>query len=223
MIDLLAVCAHPDGLEAGLGGTFIKAKQEGLCTGLVLFTKGEAGGHAEAELRMREAEKAASEMELDYFAVLDFPDAGLFYSPEAVQALIPHLRKCEPRYLFTLLSEDYHPDHAAVSKITEAARFCAGLKKYSPDGKEWHCEDLLYFGVDDRRNRQRPELYVDISVVIDRKRRILEAHASQQILEPCMRMAEAYGQIAGVGYAEGLYLKAAFTVRHPGALFSKER
>ena len=64
---------------------------------------------------------------------------------------------------------------------------------------------------------------MDISDVIDRKRRILEAHASQQILEPCMRMAEAYGQIAGVGYAEGLYLKAAFTVRHPGALFSKER
>ncbi len=30
MVDLLAVCAHPDDLEVCAGGIFIKAKREGL-------------------------------------------------------------------------------------------------------------------------------------------------------------------------------------------------
>ena len=47
MVDILAVCAHPDDLEVCAAGMFAKAKKEGLKTGLVIFTRGEAGGYAE--------------------------------------------------------------------------------------------------------------------------------------------------------------------------------
>ena len=121
MVDLLAVCAHPDDLEAGLGGMFLKANLEGLCTGLIVFTKGESGGYTDKETRVREATEAAKILQLDYFKLLDFPDAGLYYEKAAVKALIPLLRECAPRYVFTMLQEDYHPDHVAVSRITENA------------------------------------------------------------------------------------------------------
>ena len=62
MVDILAVCAHPDDLEVCAAGIFAKAKKEGLKTGLVIFTKGEAGGHAQKCEREAEAVKASAEM-----------------------------------------------------------------------------------------------------------------------------------------------------------------
>ena len=131
MVDILAVCAHPDDLEVCAAGMFAKAKIEGLKTGLVIFTRGEAGGYAEQREREAEAKKAAEILKLDYFEMLNFPDAGVYFCKEAVDALIPHLRKCSPKFVLTLLEDDYHPDHTAVSRITRAACFTAGLKKLS--------------------------------------------------------------------------------------------
>lgn len=214
MIDLLAVCAHPDDLEVCGAGMFAKAKREGMKTGLVIFTRGESGGYAEQSVREKEAEKAAEILELDYFVMLSFPDAGVYFSEDAVEALIPHLRKCSPRYIFTLLEEDYHPDHAAVSRITRAACFAAGLKKYSQDNTDWHYNAILYFGADNKRNKRRPDIYVDVSDVIELKRKACEAHQSQNVLPLALAMAEEYGRTAGVSYAEGLYLEESIVVDH---------
>ena len=82
----------------------------------MIFTRGESGGYAQKCVREEEAEKAAAILQLDYFAMLDFPDAGMYFSKEAVDALIPHLRKCSPRFVLTLLEEDYHPDHTALQR-----------------------------------------------------------------------------------------------------------
>lgn len=170
MVDILAVCAHPDDLEVCAAGMFAKAKKEGLKTGLVIFTRGEAGGYAEQREREAEAKKAAEILKLDYFEMLNFPDAGVYFCKEAVDALIPHLRKCSPKFVLTLLEDDYHPDHTAVSRITRAACFTAGLKKYSDDDTDWHYDALIYFGADNRSNRRRPDIYVDISDVIEIKK-----------------------------------------------------
>lgn len=223
MVDLLAVCAHPDDLEAGLGGMFLKANLEGLCTGLIVFTKGESGGYTDKETRVREATEAAKILQLDYFKLLDFPDAGLYYEKAAVKALIPLLRECAPRYVFTMLQEDYHPDHVAVSRITENACFTAGLKLNSKDNTEWHYEGLLYFSADERTNRRKPDIYIDISDVAEGKKRMCAAHGSQNILSLAMSAAEAYGRIAGVRYAEGLYLRSSFLVHRPMDLFGNHQ
>ena len=65
MVDLLAVCAHPDDLEVCASGIFLKAKKEGRRTGLIVLTRGESGGHAEMETRLREAAEGARLMGLD--------------------------------------------------------------------------------------------------------------------------------------------------------------
>lgn len=212
MIDILAVCAHPDDLEVCAAGIFAKAKAEGMKTGLVVFTRGESGGYAKKCEREEEAARAAQILQLDYFIMLDFPDAGLYYSKEAVEALIPHLRKCSPRFVLTLLEEDYHPDHRAVSQIVKAACFTAGLKKNSKDDTEWHYEALLFFGADNRMNRRRPDIYVDISDVIEIKKSACMAHGSQEVLPYAMSLAEEYGRDAKTEYAEGLFLGHSITV-----------
>lgn len=221
MIDILAVCAHPDDLEVCVGGIFAKAKKEGLRTGLVIFTGGESGGHAKKSKRREEAIKSAKILQLDYFVMLDFPDAGVYFSKEGVDALIPHLRKCSPRFVFTLLEDDYHPDHRAVSQITKAACFTAGLKKYSNNGTEWHYEALFLFGADNRTNRRRPDIYVDISDVIETKKLACMAHKSQNIFQYAMRLAETYGKNAGTDYAEGLFLEHSITVDSISVLMKK--
>lgn len=212
MVDILAVCAHPDDLEVCAAGMFAKAKKEGLKTGLVIFTRGEAGGYAEQREREVEAKKAAEILKLDYFEMLNFPDAGVYFCKEAVDALIPHLRKCSPKFVLTLLEDDYHPDHTAVSRITRAACFTAGLKKYSDDDTDWHYDALIYFGADNRSNRRRPDIYVDISDVIEIKKNACLAHTSQNILPYAMSLSEEYGRDAKTEFAEGIYLGHSITI-----------
>ncbi len=220
MVDLLAICAHPDDLEVCAGGIFAKAVQEGLRTALIILTKGEAGGYADAETRVREAEAAAKILGITYLKILDFPDAGLWYHESAVQSLIPYIRECAPRYIFTLLEEDYHPDHRAVSQMTRAACFRAGLKKYSGNNTEWHYKGILYFGADNRSNKRRPDLYIDISSVAEIKKAACEAHRSQNVTAFAMDMAKQYGRAAGVSYAEGLYLEESLPLSSVRALFA---
>lgn len=207
MVDLLAVCAHPDDLEVCAGGIFIKAKKEGKKTGLILLTRGEAGGHADMKTRLDEANEGARLMGLDYFAQLEFPDAGLFYTPETVGKVAPHIRACSPRLIFTLHPDDYHPDHVAVSHIAESAAFVAGLNKYSDDGSDWHYDGIVYFSADLKTNPKRPDLLVDITAEAEQKRLACAAHASQNVEAFAMNMARRWGELAGVPFAEGLYLK----------------
>ncbi len=206
MLDLLAVCAHPDDLEVCAGGIFIKAKKEGLKTGLIILTDGAASGQAEAEERRAEAAEGARRLGLDYFVHLNFPDAALECSQEAVQALIPPLRKAAPRLIFTLHQADYHPDHVAAGRITEAAAFAAGLRKHAPDGSRWHYEAILYISADPRSNPLRPQLLFDISDVMEEKLHACDAHASQEVSGFARAYAQSLGRMAGVPYAEGLYL-----------------
>ena len=206
MVDLLAVCAHPDDLEVCAGGIFLKAKKEGLKTGLIILTDGAASGRAQADARRLEAAEGARRLGLDYYVQLDFPDAALTFNQETVQALIPHLRKAAPRLIFTLHQTDYHPDHVAASKITEAAAFAAQLRQHSPDDSEWHYDAILYFSADQRTNPGRPQLLFDVSDVMEQKMHACDAHASQKVAPFALGLSESLGRLAGVPYAEGLYL-----------------
>ncbi len=221
MIDLLAVCAHPDDLEVCAGGIFIKAKREGLKTGLVILTDGAASGYAGPEERGKEAVEGAIRLGLDYFVQLDYPDAAFAFCQETVQALIPHLRKAAPQLIFTLHQADYHPDHVAASKITQAAAFAAQLKKYARDGSEWHYDAILYFSADLRTNPQRPQLMFDISDVIGEKSKACDAHLSQKVTGFALDYSQSLGRMAGVPYAEGLYLEQVLMMDKVAGLLKK--
>lgn len=219
MVDLLAVTAHPDDLEVCASGIFLKAKKEGRRTGLIVLTRGESGGHAEMETRLQEAREGAKRMGLDEFFQLDFPDAGLHYTKEAVEKVAPFMRACSPRLILTLHPDDYHPDHVAANQIARAAAFTGGLNKYATDGSDWHYGAILYFSADRRTNTRRPDVLVDITEEAPQKREICAAHASQRIEEFAMELSRRDGELIGIPYAEGLYLYQALPLHSLGSLF----
>ena len=47
--------------------------------GAILVVAATSGGYAQKCVREEEAEKAAAILQLDYFAMLDFPDAGIYF------------------------------------------------------------------------------------------------------------------------------------------------
>ena len=70
---------------------------------------------------------------------------------------------------------------------------------------EWHYDAILYMSADPRTNPLRPQLLFDISDVIDEKLHACAAHVSQSD-RFCQGYSRTLGQMAGVSYAEGLYL-----------------
>ncbi|WP_167764562.1 PIG-L deacetylase family protein [Thermus tengchongensis] len=82
MLDLLVVVPHPDDESFGAGGALLLAKKEGLRTGILTLTRGEAGrtlGLCPPEelprVRTQELERAAEILEVDFLEVLSFPNA----------------------------------------------------------------------------------------------------------------------------------------------------
>ena len=210
MIDILAISAHPDDIEAGCGGFLLKAKQHGLTTGMIICTRGESGGFTPMETRMTEAQVGADILGVDYFRLLDFPDAGVEVNQANMERLTPLVRECAPRIVITLHPTDYHPDHHAVSLLVDKVTFVAGLKKYSDDDTTWHPEQLLYFSADPRSNRQSPDMLIPVDDVWDKKLQAIEAHKSQQVTgykDHVVAMARRYGALIGAQYGEGFYSK----------------
>src|SRR4030042_234992 len=58
-VDLLAIAAHPDDAELTCGGTLAKAVRQGYRVGILDLVAGESGTSGSAELRLKEAERAA--------------------------------------------------------------------------------------------------------------------------------------------------------------------
>jgi len=213
VVDILAITPHPDDAEIGVGGILLKAKKQWLKTGLIICTRGEAGGFVPMETRMQEAEIAAKVLGLDYFQQLDFPDAAVEVNASNMERLIPLVRECVPQIVLTVHPDDYHPDHQAVSQLVDKTVFVAGLKKHSKDNTTWHPRQLLYFSMDPRTNKKRPDIIVDISDVWEQKKKALDAHASQQITSVIEKWARYLGMLGNsFSYGEGLYLKQALKI-----------
>ncbi len=205
MLDYLVVTAHPDD-ECAVAGLLLQARSAGLKTGLICLTKGESGGFAEKETRVKELAAAVEILGLEYFRHLDFPDAGIEFNTQGVEILVPLLQETRARVILTIHPDDYHPDHKAVSYLVDRAVFVAGLKKSSEAGQTWHPNQVLYFSLDFRTNARRPDIIFDITGFIDTKRKVMEAHASQEVASVLEAMARSMGMLGGFAYGEGLYI-----------------
>lgn len=222
MIDVLAVSAHPDDIEAGCGGFLLQARKNGLRTGMIICTRGESGGYASAETRMAEAEAGAKALHVDYFQQLDLPDAGVEVNTTNMERLISLIRACAPRTVITLHPKDSHPDHQAVSLLVDRSVFVAGLKKHSSDGSDWHPARTLYFAGDRRTNRKQPDMILAIDDVWQEKLQAIDAHKSQHVLgykKHVIQRSLQYGALGGTRYGEGFYCKQPLTITDIRILF----
>ena len=225
-LDILGITAHPDDVELSFGGTLIAHKEMGYKTGVVDLTEGELGTRGTPEIRAAEAKKAAEILGLSVRTNLRLSD-GFFENNKTNQLkVIEQIRRFRPGIIITNAIYDRHPDHVRGSQLVETAFFIAGLKEVKTqwEGKsqEAYRPQKLYFCI--QSITKEPDLLVDISSVIEKRRAAINAFKSQfydsESNEPetyirskgFMDMLEARatncGQKIGVKYAEG------FTVRH---------
>lgn len=231
-LDILALVAHPDDVELSFGGTLLVHSALGYKTGIVDLTKGELGTRGTPEIRAQEAAEAAEILELSVRDNLGLED-GFFENNKFNQLkVVEQIRRFQPEIVITNSIYDRHPDHTRSAQLVETAFFLAGLKaiKTSYEGKEQvpFRPSKLYFSI--QSTAHEPDLLVDISKVVDKRRQAINAFKSQffdpNSQEPetfissqgFMTMLESrareFGQRIGVEYAEGFKVKHAIGVKN---------
>ncbi len=232
----LSINAHPDDAEAWNAGALKLLKNKGYKIVIATMTGGDLGGcnmdmEETAKVRFEEAKKAAAVLDAEYYT-LGGVDGFLFDSKEFRLKVISLIRKVGAGVIFTHLATDYHSDHRTTANIVEAAAMVSSLDTVPVKEKPVPITPLLYhtspLTLSDPLGSQivPPHFYVDVTSVIETKRKMLEYHVSQIDLMKHMHKIDDffgfvlegnrnYGKNAGVEYAEVYW-------QHLGGGFQKE-
>jgi N-acetylglucosamine malate deacetylase 1 len=220
---VLSIHAHPDDAEAWNAGTLKLLRDRGYKIVIATLTAGDLGGcnigMAEtAKIRTEEARKAASILEAEYFS-LGGTDGFLFDDKEMRLKTVSLIRKVKAGIIFTHLPTDYHSDHRTTANIVETAAMISSLDPVPVDEQPLLATPLLYhsspFTLTDPLGTKipAPHFFVDVTSVIETKKKMLEYHISQIELMRHMHKIDDffgyvlegnrnYGKMAGVDYAE---------------------
>jgi len=160
-VDLLAIVAHPDDAELLCGGKLAKTAAQGNRAGILDLTAGESGSAGSVEERAREAAEAARILGVSRHCAA-LPDSRLQDDVASRTAVAGWIRKLQPRVVITHWPDARHPDHAATSRIVQAACFLAGLRNYRAEGAPHRPRKLLY-SLTYQESNEKPTFVVDIS------------------------------------------------------------
>lgn len=177
-LDVLAVGAHPDDADLGVGGTLIKLSRRGFTTGILDLTRGELSTRGQLDERNAEAREAARLLGAAIRENAGLPDGRVANTPEQRDVVIRHLRSLRPKVLLAPMVPDRHPDHAAAHALVKDANFLAGVRKIDT-GQEPHRTNHLYCYYAYHEAGVEPRFVVDITAEFDAKTTALRAFKSQ--------------------------------------------
>jgi bacillithiol biosynthesis deacetylase BshB1 len=212
-LDILAFGAHPDDVELAASGTLIRAARAGATTGVITLTRGEMGTRGTLAARAAEFDAASAVMGLSHHEMLSLPDGRLGPDEHSREAVIREIREHRPRIVLLPYWEDRHPDHPATSRLVEEAAFLAGLKKRDTGQEPHRPAQLIYYMC---TWEFEPSFIVDVSGVIEEKRRTLQAYGSQ-VYNPDAAVNEPPTYIASEQFHELLFSR----MSHYGHLIGK--
>lgn len=210
MLDVLAIGAHPDDVEIGMGASLIKLKQEGFKTGILDLTDGEPTPFGTVEKRKKEREEAAEKLNLDFRRTLDLPNRYLQDTIEARKKVAAVIRETRAHLLFFSHWEDAHPDHKAAVDICEASRFYSKLTKTDIKGEPYYPLKVFYYYASHLRVRESPSFIMDVSDLFDQKIEVIKSYKSQFLeneknqasIDNARKKAEYWGGRIRVKYGE---------------------
>ncbi len=175
MATILAVGAHPDDVEIGMGGTVAAHTAAGHEVTILDLTRGELSTNGTARERAAEALEAAAILGAAR-EDLGLPDLGFAVDGESVRALVDVIRRLRPAIVLGPYWEDRHPDHVRCSRLVTEAAFAAGVAKFAP-GRAAHRPPLTaYYFIN---TEAVPSFVIDVSAHYERKLAALAAHRTQ--------------------------------------------
>lgn len=211
-LDVIAVGAHPDDAEIACGGTLASLVKQGYRVGIIDLTDGEPTPLSPGpEVRMAEAEAAASVLGVHQRTTLDLPNRRLFDSFESRVKLAIEFRRWRPKIVigFGDKTPTASPDHWQAMQITDAAIFYSRLTKWDEhfEGLPVHKIDTqLYF-----RLAFEPETLVgfssqftiDISETLEQKLESIACYQTQFPPEKAHVFDRVRGSALSVGAQAG--------------------
>jgi bacillithiol biosynthesis deacetylase BshB1 len=180
-LDILAIGVHPDDVELSCSGTILKHISLGKKVGILDLTKGELGTRGNAELRMKEAAKAAKILGVSVRDNLGMKDGFFQNDPVHQMEVIRKIREYQPEIVLCNAIEDRHPDHGRSAKLVSEACFYSGLVKIETlekgkKQKAWRPKAVYHY-IQDRYIK--PDFVIDITDFFPKKMEAIKAFASQ--------------------------------------------
>jgi bacillithiol biosynthesis deacetylase BshB1 len=210
MASILVFGPHPDDQELGMGGAIARFVSQGHQVHLIDVTNGEPTPLGTPEKRAVEAAAAAKILGVQR-TLLGLPNRQVVYSIEARYTFAAAIRKHRPNWIFLPYPTDAHPDHVAVTRIGEDARFDAKLTKTTIPGEPWYPKRIIYYYCTHLRMNFNPMFCIDISDQMETKIAAVKAYDSQMVanasgVPEMVRTINGYfGSRIGVPYAEPFF------------------
>ena len=194
-MNILALGAHPDDIEYGCGGTFLKYARKGENIYFMVLTKGEFGGNS--KMREKEQEEAMKLLGAKKIFWGGYTDTELPNERIIITHIDKIIEEVRPDEVYVNYVEDIHQDHRTLAECTLAAtRY---IKK-------------VFFYEDYTSNNFEPDIFVDIEDVLEEKQKLIQVYASQvaksyptklDMVESVRATANFRGFQGKVKYAEG--------------------
>ena len=178
MASIVVVGPHPDDQELGMGGAIARLARQGHTVHLIDMTNGEPTPFGSVETRAREAAAAADVLGVRR-TLLGLTNRQVTHNIQSRHALAALYRVHRPNVIFVPFPIDAHPDHVAVTRIAEDARFDAKLTKTDIPGEPWYPKRIIYYYCTHLRMNFNPTFCIDISDEIELKMRAIHCYASQ--------------------------------------------
>jgi len=217
---ILIVAAHPDDEVLGCGGAIAKHSKSGDNVTVLFLTdgvssRGEASENMESDQLKR---KEAAVMALSILGVTDiifkdFPDNSLDSIPliDVIRAIEKVGKEVNPEIIYSHSSTDLNIDHRIAAKAVKTAfrpiQSCPVRKILSFEilsSTNWSFNSVAVF---------RPQIYIDISDVWEKKIAALECYEMEMRQSPHARSfrsisasATLHGETIGYEYAEAFEL-----------------
>ncbi len=215
MANILVVGPHPDDQELGMGGTIIRLARQGHNVLLLDATNGEPTPYGSLEEREKEWTEAARIMGVKR-RLLGLKNREVQHTLEARHQMAGVIREHRAQIVFLPFEEDAHPDHRAVTRIVEDARFDAKLTKTDIPGEPIYPKWLIYYYCTHLRWVANPTFCLDISGEMDDKERAIKAYHTQFVVpENNRRVVEFVRELNG-------YMGSRIGVRYAEPFFTKE-
>jgi bacillithiol biosynthesis deacetylase BshB1 len=221
-MNIIVVGPHPDDQELGMGGTIAKLASQGHNILLLDMTNGEPTPHGSPEQREREW-TAALELFQNVTGhggkvqrqLLGLTNREVQHTLDARHRVAGVIREHQAQMIFLPFEEDAHPDHRAVTRIVEDARFDAKLSNIDLPGEPIYPKWMVYYYCTHLRWVANPSFCVDTTEQMDLKEKSILAYETQfvipeknrRVVEFVREMNGYMGSRIGTRYAEPFYLK----------------
>ncbi len=220
MKNILVFAPHPDDEVIGCGGQICAHVAQGDRVEVVFMTNGEAGNldipaSELAQLRKTEAEAAAQLLGVSHLHWLGLPDGGVAYHTKTVSQIAQVIRTVKPTVVYGPHLQDAHTDHRAAHQLIAEAINRAGSSAFPmAESQPWRVSTWLSYEV--WTPLLRPQLCINISEFIEKKRAAMHAYQSQlknvAYDEAMVGLATYRGAMSGVGRAAECYQVEKLTV-----------